>query len=384
MMRKRNRLLVCLAAGVLILAVSATAAFGSVNGYTKYKEALKSLALETDNFTATGTMQVNYDGKEIASLQKDFAMEGQNVYSHSVSKDASGQMETYYTLLDGVRTEFNMNDKYYYQVDYGTNQDTTLASNLLGIDTDDEMANRMVNFVEIAADTVVGELKNNFVQVGKENGVTQYQIEIAQNQVPSLVNAGLSLFAYSVDASNRENYTVNFADYSATVIHNYESTTGETLPEEFKDGYSNGYDDAWYETYGDLLDKVEEVNATNWEDKYYNVLNEQGGGIVYVNTDGSYDYYAYYDAFAAAHPEAVGDSLESYVGQDLNLEKVLCTFGVDDQGRLTDNHIEVTFQTTEKDGSSHTLVLTGDVTLTNYGTTTIQPLDVGDRTLITY
>ncbi len=36
-MRKRNRLLVCLAAGVLILAVSATAAFGSVNGYTKYK-----------------------------------------------------------------------------------------------------------------------------------------------------------------------------------------------------------------------------------------------------------------------------------------------------------------------------------------------------------
>ena len=238
--------------------------------------------------------------------------------------------------------------------------------------------------VVIAADTVVGELKNNFVQVGKENGVTQYQIEIAQNQVPSLVNAGLSLFAYSVDASNRENYTVNFADYSATVIHNYESTTGETLPEEFKDGYSNGYDDAWYETYGDLLDKVEEVNATNWEDKYYNVLNEQGGGIVYVNTDGSYDYYADYDAFAAAHPEAVGDSLESYVGQDLNLEKVLCTFSVDDQGRLTDNHIEVTFQTTEKDGSSHTLVLTGDVTLTNYGTTTIQPLDVGDRTLITY
>ena len=38
--------------------------------------------------------------------------------------------------------------------------------------------------MEIAADTVVGELKNNFVQVGKENGVTQYQIEIAQNQVP--------------------------------------------------------------------------------------------------------------------------------------------------------------------------------------------------------
>ena len=59
----------------------------------------------------------------------------------------------------------------------------------------------------IAADTVVGELKNNFVQVGKENGVTQYQIEIAQNQVPSLVNAGLSLFAYSVGQSHDYDYT---------------------------------------------------------------------------------------------------------------------------------------------------------------------------------
>ena len=34
---KRNRLLVCLAAGVLILAVFATAAFGSVNGYTSIR-----------------------------------------------------------------------------------------------------------------------------------------------------------------------------------------------------------------------------------------------------------------------------------------------------------------------------------------------------------
>ena len=44
-MKKRSRLMVCLVAGVLILAVSATAAFGSVNGYAKYKTALKALAM---------------------------------------------------------------------------------------------------------------------------------------------------------------------------------------------------------------------------------------------------------------------------------------------------------------------------------------------------
>ena len=39
-MKKSNRLFICLVAGVLILAVSAAAAFGSVNGYSKYKEGL--------------------------------------------------------------------------------------------------------------------------------------------------------------------------------------------------------------------------------------------------------------------------------------------------------------------------------------------------------
>ena len=40
--------------------------------------------------------------------------------------------------------------------------------------------------------------------------------------------------------------------------------------------------------------------------------------------------------------------------------------------------------TTDEAGGHHTLVLSGEVTLTGYGTTAIQPLDVGDRTLITY
>ena len=43
---------------------------------------------------------------------------------------------------------------------------------------------------------------------------------------------------------------------------------------------------------------MEEVNAENWEEKYYEVL-ENNGGIVYVKADGTYDYYADYDAFAA-------------------------------------------------------------------------------------
>lgn len=339
-MKKRNRLTICLVAGVLILAVSATAAFGSVNGYSKYKEAVKALALETDNFTANGTLKMICDGKEVVHVTEDYAMDGHNMSSHSISKDSMGSHEQYETILNGVNTWFDVNDRYYYQSEYETDS-SSLGGNLLGVDQDDEMARRMVNFMEIAADTVVGELKNNFVQVGKENGATLYQVEIAKNQVPSLVNAGLSLFAYSVGQSHDYDYTVNYEDYSATAI--------------------------------------QKVNAENWEEKYYEVLEKNNGGIVYVKADGTYDYYADYDAFAAAKPELVADNLESYIGQDMTLEKVLCNFGVDDKGNLTSNQITVNFNTTDQDGEHHTLVITGDVTISNYGTTTVQPLDVGDR-----
>ena len=377
-MKKRKRLTNCLVAGELILAVSATAAFGSVNGYSKYKEAVKALALETDNFTANGTLKMICDGKEVVHVTEDYAMDGHNMSSHSISKDSMGSHEQYETILNGVNTWFDVNDRYYYQSEYETDS-SSLGGNLLGVDQDDEMARRMVNFMEIAADTVVGELKNNFVQVGKEDGATLYQVEIAKNQVPSLVNAGLSLFAYSVGQSHDYDYTVNYEDYSATAIQNYEKVTGETLPETFKEGYINGGNEQWYEDNEELLQKVEEVNAENWEEKYYEVLEKNNGGIVYVKADGAYDYYADYDAFAAAKPELVADNLESYIGQDMTLEKVLCNFGVDDKGNLTSNQITVNFNTTDQDGEHHTLVITGDVTISNYGTTTVQPLDVGDR-----
>lgn len=378
-MKKRNRVTICLVAGVLILAVSAAAAFGSVNGYSRYKEALKSLALETNNFTAQGTMVVTYGGEEVMRTTGEYAMDGANNAIHSKSWKMDQETEYFSTRLNGVGTWFNTEDKVYYQTEYGGEGDTA-AENLLGVDTDDEMLNRMVNFAEIATDTVMGELKNNFVQVGTENGSTLYQVEIAKNQVPSLVNAGLSLFAYGVGQSNEMDNTVVFEDYSATVLARYEKITGETLPQEFRDGYLKGGSDAWYETYGDILEKVNESNAANWEESYYKVLEDNHNtGIIYVNADGSYDYYKTYKAYSAAHPEETNQDIQNYVGQDMSLETVLCKFGVDDQGRLTSNNLEVTFRTTDQDGATHELVIKMDVTLNNYGTTVIQPLDVGDR-----
>ena len=385
-MKKRNRITVCLVAGVLILAVSAGAAFGSVNGYSTYKEAVKALALKTDNVTMQGSMKATLDGKEFVSMTGEMAIDGKNKSSHVISSEFGGQKDEYYdTTLGNTDTWFNADSKYYNEHTYDNDQTAEDRNNLLGISADDEMSKRMVNFMEIAADTVMGDLKNNFVQLGKDGDKTQYQIEISKDQVPSLVNAGLSLFAYSMTADEGTDWGVYYEDYEASMMNAYEKLSGNKLSEEFRNGYLREDDTADSEVWRDQNEKqiheiVDFLSEKDWERQYYDQLDQKQCGIVFVKTDGTSVYYKDYKSYAKANPKMVEDELSSYTGQDMVLKTAQCKFGVDKNGNLTNNTLTATFTTTDQDGKNHELVVTADVTLSNYGTTTVQKLDTGDRT----
>ena len=382
-MKKRNRITVCLVAGVLILAVSAGAAFGSVNGYSTYKEAVKALALKTDNVTMQGSMKATLDGKEFVSMTGELAIDGKNKSSHVISSEFGGQKEERYdTTLGNTETWFNADSKYYSQYTFQTDDTTEKTSGLLGISTDDEMTNRMVNFMEIAADTVMGDLKNNFVQLGKDGDKTQYQIEISKDQVPSLVNAGLSLFAYSVAADEGSDWGVYYEDYNASMLNAYEKLSGNKLSEEFRNGYLQRDDDVtWYDQNEKQIHEILDfLSEKDWERQYYDQLENKQGGIVFVKTDGTSVYYKDYKSYAQANPKMVEDDMSTYLGQDMVLKTAQCKFGVDKNGNLTNNTLTATFTTTDQDGKNHELVVTADITLSNYGTTTVQKLDTGDRT----
>lgn len=382
-MKKRNRITVCLVAGVLILAVSAGAAFGSVNGYSTYKEAVKALALKTDNVTMQGSMKATLDGKEFVSMTGELAIDGKNKSSHVITSEFGGQKEERYdTTLNNTDTWFNADSKYYNEYTYDNDQTAEDSNNLLGISADDEMSKRMVNFMEIAADTVMGDLKNNFVQLGKDGDKTQYQIEISKDQVPSLVNAGLSLFAYSVAADEGTDWGVYYEDYNASMLNTYEKLSGNKLSEEFRNGYLQRDDSAvWYDKNEKQINEILDfLSEKDWERQYYDQLDNKQGGIVFVKTDGTSVYYKDYKSYAKANPKMVEDELSSYTGQDMVLKTAQCKFGVDKNGNLTNNTLTATFTTTDQDGKNHELVVTADVTLSNYGTTTVQKLDTGDRT----
>lgn len=385
-MKKRNRITVCLVAGVLILAVSAGAAFGSVNGYSTYKEAVKALALKTDNVTMQGSMKATLDGKEFVSMTGEMAIDGKNKSSHVISSEFGGQKEERYdTIIGNTETWFNADSKYYNEYTYDNDQTAEDSNNLLGVPADDEMSKRMINFMEIAADTVMGDLKNNFVQLGKDGDKTQYQIEISKDQVPSLVNAGLSLFAYSVAADEGTDWGVYYEDYDASVLNTYEKLSGNKLSEDFRNGYLREDDTADSEVWRDQNEKqiqkiMEYLSEKDWERQYYDQLDQKQGGIVFVKTDGTSVYYKDYKSYAKANPKMVEDDMSTYLGQDMVLKTAQCKFGVDKNGNLTNNTLTATFTTTDQDGKNHELVVTADVTLSNYGTTTVQKLDTGDRT----
>ena len=388
-MKKRNRITVCLMAGVLILAVSAGAAFGSVNGYSTYKEAVKSLALKTDNVTMKGSVKVTLDGKELMSTSTEMALDGKNQSSHVTSTDVTGRTDDcYYSDIDGTYTTFKADSKYYSEYKLVTSdEDDASSNNLLGVSMDDEMANRTINFMEIAADTVMGDLKNNFVQLGKDGDKTQYQIEISKDQVPSLVNAGLSLFAYSVASDEGSDWGVYYEDFSATALNTYEKLSGNKLSEDFRNGYLQHNDYAnnadysiWYDKNSKQVQEISDyLNEHDWENQYYDQLENKQGGIVFVKADGTSTYYKDYKSFGKANPKMVEDDMSTYIGQDMALKTAQCNFSVDKNGNLTDNTLTATFTTTDKDGKNHELVVTADIALSDYGTTTAQRVDTGDR-----
>ncbi|MBR5533618.1 MAG: hypothetical protein IKU62_02070, partial [Ruminiclostridium sp.] len=100
-MKKRNRVTTCLIAGVLVLAVSATAAFGSVNGYARYKEAVKALALEEENFSAVGSMEMTLDGETIWTIDGEAALDGPENSTHITMVQGDFVEEEVSVTVDG-------------------------------------------------------------------------------------------------------------------------------------------------------------------------------------------------------------------------------------------------------------------------------------------
>lgn len=204
---KKTKLTACigLALGVTIFAGAALANYSTANGYDTFKTAAKGL-LKNENYTMNAKLSFSLDGEEKTydEITELYDRDGDVNLNH-VEKNSSTTYKSY--LQDNTYVSmYEQNGK----------QHTTVydnAAEYLGRgaldsmtdvnDDDKKTADKIVRFAELAADTFVGDLKNNIVYVSGDDNGAEYEMNLDSVQIPELVNAGLSAMFSAVNSSNR-------------------------------------------------------------------------------------------------------------------------------------------------------------------------------------
>lgn len=175
------------AVGVCILATTSLAVYNTGNGYDNLKKAVLGTKDYT-NCTIKANVNFSIDGNQVEGGNMIYEYDAVNHTSHQIDTTSAGRYyESYY--LNGTQ---------YYRSGEGLNFNSYSTSyfsdTLWGIDSDDEKtANKIIKFMELGFDTVIGDLKNNFVCTESNDEYTAYSISLDYIQIPEIVQAGLGV-----------------------------------------------------------------------------------------------------------------------------------------------------------------------------------------------
>lgn len=202
-LRKYAKPLSCLAAGAVLLSGAVFANYENANGYTNYKNAVKGM-LDQTNFSVDGEIRAEIDGEMLISLDGTFKQSENGSSTFSTAR-AIGEDENISkdTVQDGWGVSIGK---------YGNNHTNWYFSkkeNPTGhfiAEEDRNLVDKIVNFVDVLADTMVGDLKNNFVMVDSKDGNKSYQVSLAGSQVPELVRSGMSVLFATVKNEGHGTY----------------------------------------------------------------------------------------------------------------------------------------------------------------------------------
>lgn len=365
--KRLTRAVVIGLAGVLVLSVSAFAAWGSSSGYGKYKDAVTKIFTETDNVTIDADASIIMDDDVAFHSEMQYKIDGKDYSTYdkstpTVNTDEYGN-EYFRSVIGNTETWFYDNETYYqYELDPAERE------NLLSLG---EYGDKVIQFGKLCADTVLGDLKNNVVLVDKKDGIRNYSLDISGDQVPALINSGIDLV---LAAGGNSGGYVTYEDADKSFAAYYEKTYGAPLAEDYFDVlYSDDAPDDLWEEYNDIHQAMDEG--------YQKILEERGEyAVVYVHADGTYDVYDSYGDYAQTTQYGTSN-FEAYLGENAVLSNVKFDFALDEDNNLVSNDLLIRFDSTDKNGESHVVDIVINVDFSDRGTTKVEPFDVGDRTL---
>lgn len=239
MTKKKMTALVSLIVGGVILSSAALANFATSNGYNVYKESVRKI-FEQDNYTMKMTVDVKVDDEQLLSgdfiEQYDKAsgayVRKESTYEKTNKQHPVSSCESYYQ--DGIRithyspeydpeTEEYKENSIYNVEDIWRDRtpNPTFSKESFGADGDTEIFDKYFNFASSCADLLIGDIKNNFVLMGTENGLTTYETNLDLFQIPEVVNSGADLIVSQIkkDYERRMSYadSSDYEDFDAYI-----------------------------------------------------------------------------------------------------------------------------------------------------------------------
>ncbi len=211
-MKRKNKKLtmaVGMVLGVTVLAGAALASYNTSNGYEVGKNALKGL-LENENYTAELKFNLA-DDEDFAelTLTELYDRDGEvslNRTEVGLCSYAQDSVDKIYEQDDKRISYHKIGGEEYTNIyEYRSINSTGIFDEFSDFeDNDRETADKIIRFVELVGDTMVGDLKNNIVYVSGDDNFSTYEINLDAIQVPEYVNAGLSALFSSARSYNYE------------------------------------------------------------------------------------------------------------------------------------------------------------------------------------
>lgn len=200
MKKTKNIAIICAVTGACVLTTAAFASYQTANGYDTLKKSILN-TIDYKNCTVTANAKMDFDGTDLMNASIIHKLDvGNKMYYTESTESGVGTSESTSVI-------YAANDYYYYSdpdgyfVKYSTYGD--FRNNLWNIDSSGrKTADKVIRFMELAADTVVGDLRNNFVCTEDTDDHASYTLTLDSVQIPEIVNAGLSMvFSMSNNAT---------------------------------------------------------------------------------------------------------------------------------------------------------------------------------------
>lgn len=189
--KKKTAMLLSFALGTTMFATTALAEVVSKNGYDQLKDSLKytaeSCTTKLSNYTLDGSFVIKDNGTIIYSnstLAK-YDISKQAMENTGTELEGLSKRENYYYADKNVNINKNSDQNIYYTTEYTSPRDVKFFTN--------PFKEKEAGDVERIADALIGNLKDSVVVTQNPDGSKQLSGSLSESQIPSLINAVVSL-----------------------------------------------------------------------------------------------------------------------------------------------------------------------------------------------